>query len=433
MSKRKKKILILVAAVLLVALIVYLVLDLVLVSPVKISRLPELPGVGGPPEHNDPDLLAPGLLKVIRDKLEVQLAVDFEPFDGMLAVSYETAARRGDPGERMAIYTAADQIMYGRGLVRMGKRSDFFRWIEAFDGAFRSQNQDFHARVLRAEDPGLPYVASRGEAHWSVTLAYTRALLEGYRIFGGKKLALRISQESARLLPLFLEERTDSELTAGPRALLAYDEWDVPPPGALPEPGGDRPLEEARGTHLADIDLWALLALSRFDPAWAPVAADWQRRIASARLDADLPLYASAIGADRESYMAVTGGQRLSRTREQLQIALTLAEAGILDREFISFVRSGLRDQKRLPAGWDPITSASADSQALPSDYALALMLGRASEDQVLMDSAREVLMFSYASSQTSDLLGGWYRPGETARTFRLTAEDNTAILSALR
>ena len=69
----------------------------------------------------------------------------------------------------------------------------------------------------------------------------------------------------------------------------------------------------------------------------------------------------------------------------------------------------------------------------MPADYGMSLSLGRASGDTLLADSAREVMMYSYASSTTSDIFGGWFRPGESSRTFKLVAEDNTVVLLALR
>ncbi|MCK9176994.1 MAG: hypothetical protein M0O95_04805, partial [Clostridiales bacterium] len=65
--------------------------------------------------------------------------------------------------------------------------------------------------------------------------------------------------------------------------------------------------------------------------------------------------------------------------------------------------------------------------------YALALILGRAADDPLLIESAFTVMMYSYASSQTSDIVGGWYRPGDSARIFRLVATDNVTVMNAIR
>lgn len=433
MSKRMRRMILGATLVLLAALAFVLVFELLLAPSARAKKLPLLPGLAKPADLYDPDLLAPGVLKVIRDKLSVQLAVDQQLVDGLLASTYETSPRRGEEGSVTALYSASDQILYGRALARMGKKAEFLRWADNFDRAFRGSGDSFHAAWLTAEDQALPFVVTRGEAHWSLTLAYTRTLLEAYRAWGGKALASLIMAESDRLLPVFVQGHTDSELTAGPRMLLAYDEWDIPPPGVLPQAGEEQPVERVMGTHLADIDLWALLALSRFDPGWAPVAAQWKQKMAGAKLEGQLPLYASAVSADGVTYLPVTGGSLLTQTREQLSIALRLAEIGSPDQELISFIRSALRDNKQLPSGWNLITGGASDQVALPADYALALMLGRAAQDQLLIDTAREVLSLSFASSQTSDIFGGWYRAGGSARTFRLLAEDNTAVLNALR
>ncbi len=431
MSKKRQVILLATAGLLALVLVAVLVYELGWKGGGQKKQLPDLPGSAGPADNYDPDLLAPGLRKVLENRLLVPVKLAGGQEEKLLASSYETPSRQSEDGSLSDSYRAQDQVMYGRALARLGKRADFIAWAETFNRAFRGESDDFHAGYLKT-DPETGE-ASPQERHWSVTLAYTRALLEAYQAFGGKAIAQLIQAESDRLLPLFSQDRTADELLAGPRTLLAYDEWDDPPEGTLPEPGEEPPVNQAVGTHLADIDLWALLALSRFDPAWAPLAANWQEILAGAGLEGSLPLYASAVGEDDKTYLAVTGDRLLSQTTEQITIALHLAEVGTLDPAFLSFIRSQLRDDKRLPAGWNPVSGGSASSYAESCDYALALSLGRACQDPVLVDSAREVLMYSYASSQTSDIFGGWYRPGGTARTYTLSAEDNTAVLVALR
>ena len=432
MSKKKQRILLIVAVVMLVATVGVLVYEFAIAPQSGKRVLPDLPGNAQPASVYDPDLLAPGIVKAMEKRLLIPGTIDNEVVGDFFVTAYETSHKRGEEGARISLIKASDQIMYGRALTRLGTRSGFLKWARSFDLAFRCSGDDFHAAILRSGNlPGDAYQPF-GE-HWSVTLAYTRALLEGYRAFGGKTLAGLIEVQSTQLLPLFKDNKTAGELVAGPKMLLGYDEWEDPPPGDIPEPGDDPPVETASGTYLADIDLWALYALSRFDPGWAPIASFWHKAVAESRLDSELPLYASAIEQGKDTYLAVTGGGLCSQTREQLEIALHLAEVGTVDHDFISFIRSQLRDSKRLPVGWNPVTGGAQGGFAVPADYGMSLSLGRASGDTLLVDSAREVMMYSYASSTTSDIFGGWFRPGESSRTFKLVAEDNTVVLLALR
>lgn len=418
MSKKTQRTLMFTALILVLAMASVLVYELVYARLGRRIELPPLYGRASASEEYDPDLLAPGILKIVDDKLSAALAVDADTSARLIASSYETPAARGEEGQRSESFLAPDQLAYGRTLARMGKRSLFLKWMESFDRAYK-------AGFFHADQPG-------GEGHWSVTLAYVRSLLEGYQAFGGKKIEKKIAELSALLLPLFSAGETAGDLIAGPKTLVAYDEWDVPPPGTLPTPGEEQPLVRVRGTYLADIDLWALYALSRFDPGWGPLARTWQQTLEGARLTGELPLYASAID-EEGNYLAVTGDSLLSRTGEELTIALHLAEAGFPDYEFASLIRSGLRDDKRLPAGWNPVTGGEASSYAQSSAYALSLSLGRALGDPLLINAAREVMMTFYASSSTSDIFGGWYRPGSTDRSYILNAEDNLAVLLSLR
>ena len=322
----------------------------------------------------------------MKSRLSTSVMVYGEQVDGLLASSYETSERRGFPGTKTSSFLAGDQIRYGRALVRLNERSAFLDWVEDFDQAFRPKGSGFHASVLRSTESNasssneMEITESNLEGdrtdtpehepvnqHWSVTLSFARALLEGYQRFGGRYLENRIRAESDALLSVFRDGKTDDELLAGPRMLLALDEWDDPIPGSTPEPGQDAPIERSLGTYLVDIDLWALSAFARFDPAWA------------------------------------------------------------------SIIRSALRDDKRLPSGWNPVTGSPSGQSAFSCDYALALILGRVAGDALLIESARDVMMRQYAGSQTSDIFGGWYRSGSTSFTYRLVAEDNTAVLLALR
>lgn len=441
-----------VAGVLAIAVLAIILFEFVFVPSRRGIALPSLPGLSSSSSVYDPDLLAPGISKIMKDRLVTSVTVNGERADGLLASSYETSERRGFPGIKTSSFLAGDQIRYGRALVRMNERSAFFDWVETFDRAFRPKGTGFHASALRSVETGAPYSddAKTSEAtpqeddstlsayepvspHWSVTLSYARALLEGYRKFGGRDLEKRIREESDALLPLFRDGKTDSPLLAGPRMLLALDDWDDPIPGSTPEPGQDAPIEQSPGTYLADIDLWALSAFSRFEPAWAAVASDWRDIVEDAVLEGRLPLYASAYRSDTGSYIAVTGGGLISSTREQLQIAVHLAEVGVVHRDFMSFIRSSLRDDRRLPTGWNPVTGNPVGQSVFSCDYALALTLGRVADDTLLIDVAREAMMRQYAGSQTSDVFGGWYRAGSTSYTFKLVAEDNTAVLLALR
>lgn len=477
MSKRKRIILSILAGILVFSVAAVLIYEFFMSRRGSRIALPELPGLASSPKEYDPDTLAPGIMKAIEQHLLTSVSVRGRQVDGLLASAYETSLLRGEEGTKTALISAGDQIRYGRALVRMNERTAFFKWLDVFDSAFRSESDDFHASVLkpgtagsdttgtaeaakensgtdgsageaadippdteetgvepgRDEQPAETDIYVPADPHWSVTLSYTRVLLEGYRRFGGRDLEKRITAESDALLPVFLSKKTDSELLAGPRMLLAVDAWDRPIPGSTPEPGKDAPIERSVGTYLADIDLWALSALARFDPRWAPIAGAWQETVENAALESAMPLYASAVRSEDASYITVTGGGLLSSVREQLAIAVSLAEVGSVNRDFVSFVRSSVRDAKRLPLGWNPVSGSASGSSALPADYAEALILGRISGDALLVETAREVLMQFYAGSQTSDIFGGWFRAGQTAYTYRLVAEDNTAVLGAFR
>lgn len=391
-------------------------------------RLPERPGVADAAGAYDPDLWAPAVLKITDARLLTPVDLSNGTSVQLLASVYETPPLRGVPGTRSDVFAAPDQIGYGRALVAMDKRRAFMAWVDDFDAAYRDASTGWHCVSLQMTEAGS---LQRGPARWSVTLAYARALLEGYDAFGGRTLKAAVTAVSDRLLPVFQARETAEPLTVGSRMLLGFDAWDRPPRDLVPEPGEDVPVEHGVGTYLADIDLWALYALSRFDPAWAPIATAWETTLRQAWTDGDVPYYASAV-ADDGTYYAVTGEGHAIKMREQLTIALHVAETGHAEPHFIAMLRTALRDRMALPRSIH-VVSGAPSSEAEAVDYALARLLGRATGDDVLTRVAYDAMARSRASSQTSDIFGGWYRPGATVRTYRLVAADQTAVLRALR
>ena len=189
----------------------------------------------------------------------------------------------------------------------------------------------------------------------------------------------------------------------------------------------------SNGTLLFEIDLWALLSLSRFEPKWAPVATYWIALTERANEDGNLPFMAPAVNATTQEYVVLRDGEQVIFLREQLIMALHLAEVGLSDDTFLSMIRSSLRDNKRLPIGWNVINSAPLAIEATPCEYALAMRLGRAVGDLQLIEDANEALLRHRVASQNSVIFGGLYRDGSTLYTNTLTAIDNAWGVLALR
>ena len=304
--------------------------------------------------------------------------------------------------------------------------------MKDFDIAYWRSDSSFHDTWLRIEETDPFYAATvsspvlvRGEASWAVTLAYTRALLEAWRLWGGREIERAIVKASDALWQVFDEMKTDQSLRAGAQLPLALDVWEEP----WPLPDEDIVTQ---GTLLSEIDLWALLALSRFEPKWASIASHWINVTKNARLEGELPLMAPAVCATTQDYIALRDGKRTLFLREQLIMALHLAEVNITQtRSFHD--RSSLRDYKCLPVGWNMLNNAPLTTEATPSDYALVMRYGRAVGDQQLIEDAKEALLRFRVVTQSSVIFGGFYRVGSTPYTSTLTALDNTSAVLAFR
>ncbi|NMA18090.1 MAG: hypothetical protein GX939_04970 [Clostridiaceae bacterium] len=408
----------------------------------KRVELPLLYGAVEKADTYDPDIYAPGLMSVIKSHLltEVRLISDTSEEQAskktvtLLASSYETPEKRGENGTKSTLFNASDQILYGRALVAMRNKRAFYKWMRDFDEAFWRDDSSFHDAWLRIEESDSTEWAKassdpvilRGNVHWPVTLAYTRALLEAWRLWGGGELERSIMKASDALWPIFENKKTDQPFRAGAQLPLALDVWEEPWP--LPDDDIVR-----MGTLLFEIDLWALLSLSRFEPKWAPVATYWIALTERANEDGNLPFMAPAVNATTQEYVVLRDGEQVIFLREQLIMALHLAEVGLSDDTFLSMIRSSLRDNKRLPIGWNVINSAPLAIEATPCEYALAMRLGRAVGDLQLIEDANEALLRHRVASQNSVIFGGLYRDGSTLYTNTLTAIDNAWGVLALR
>lgn len=442
MSKEKLTKPIVLVSLLFIAFICPLVL---LTSCSRVFNKVELPTLYGAPEKADaydPDIFAPGMMSVIKSHLITEVQLMYDSSEGqaskttvtLLASSFETPEKRGEDGTRSTLFNASDQILYGRALVAMRNKRDFYKWMRDFDAAFWRDKSPFHDAWLRVQESdsdeemtasSVPVIL-RGNAYWPVTLAYTRALLEAWRIWGGGEIERAISKASDALWPIFMEKMTDQPLRAGAQLPLALDVWEEPWP--LPDEDVIR-----MGTLLSEIDLWALLSLSHFEPKWAPVATYWITLTEQAVQDGDLPLMAPAVNATTQEYIVLRDGEQTIYLREQLIIAIHLAEVGMSDDAFLSMIRSSLRDNKRLPIGWNVLNNTPLVIEATPCEYALAMRLGRAVGDQQLIEDANEVMLRHRTTSQNSVIFGGLFRDGSTPYTSTLTAIDNAMGVLALR
>lgn len=408
----------------------------------KRVELPALYGAAEKADTYDPDIYAPGMMSVIKSHLltEVLLISDTSEDKAsnktvtLLASSYETPEKRGEDGTKSTLFNASDQILYGRALVAMRNKRAFYKWMRDFDAAYWRDKSSFHDAWLRISEPASAegstasstFVILHGNAYWPVTLAYTRALLEAWRLWGGGEIERAITKASDALWPIFKEKKTDQPLRAGAQLPLALDVWEEPWP--LP----DEDVVQM-GTLLSEIDLWTLLSLSRFEPKWAPVASYWITLTERANEGGDLPLMAPAVNATSQEYIVLRDGEQVVFLREQLIMALHLAEVGLSDDAFLSMIRSSLRDYKRLPIAWNVINSAPLAMEATPCDYALAMRLGRAVGDRQLIEDAKEVLLRHRTASQNSVIFGGLFRDGSTPYTSTLNAIDNAMGVLALR
>ena len=114
MSKKTKRLIIIAVALILLTVLAVILYELTIARPGRKKTLPALPGKAVSADEYDPDLYAPGLLKIMDSRLLVPVQLDDRVEVSLLSSSYTTSPKRGEEGTRSGLYLASDQIMYGR-------------------------------------------------------------------------------------------------------------------------------------------------------------------------------------------------------------------------------------------------------------------------------------------------------------------------------
>ena len=165
MSKRKRTVLLIVAGALALAVLAVILFEFVFSGRIKI-KLPPLPGTASSAGEYDPDLLAPGVRKIMDRHLVTSITVNGEMVD-LLAISYETSPRRGFPERRRQDFLRATR--YGtEGRLSDERARRIFQMGRQFDRAFRPSGTAFHASALRSVETSArrteePKLTEQGE------------------------------------------------------------------------------------------------------------------------------------------------------------------------------------------------------------------------------------------------------------------------------
>jgi hypothetical protein len=378
-----------------------------------------LPGQNPNVDFLDPDQVWPGVLSQLQAKSFVDVGVGGKSVR-LLADSF-TVTKTRDPKDAFAsqVYKADDLLIYGAAVAEQGTESRFADFMTDFESNFWTGDLPYS----QLESDGMQLIRYGGD-DWSLLLRYERALVLAWQRWPTKRIEQSIRRGIDVLKPLFAGDLLGRPADLPPEVTHFWESAAVTP---TPLPSGSR----GEMILLKDLDVFTLRALSAFDSDFSAYADDWQSVLANGRATVGAPFPAYAIWSDRSGYIFIAEDGFAVNTEDLLITLLHLAEAGLCDEAPLDFFRNALFDDG-LSTRYRVNDGSSAGEEADPGLYALCARLGRAAGDHLLTERAKEILMHSYASSQTSLIRGAFYRQSDDD-SFVMSTRDNALALLALR
>ncbi|NLB08698.1 MAG: hypothetical protein GX832_03360 [Clostridiales bacterium] len=390
-----------------------------------------MPGIAADFGQTDPDLIAPGVLKQIEKNLLIDIELKLSQTDEVRTVSGLLVAWRkqpdlvlGDDTDKEIVadqILAIDQLYFGQVLLESGSNKKFKQWRRNFKQAFFDDNSRLFVNALEREDSNI---FLQNDPNWITTQDYMRLLLLAYLERPTKDLSREISDLSGTLLPLFL---------SGPPTTIEGYGPDLNHP--LISKAADDPLPSEQKPipliSVESIDFWTCEQLSAFDLKWAEIANSWKSRLEEYQYEVGMPFPPEGWSpADRDLMPLIESGFQ-AETWRMLRTSIHLAEVGVMNEDFISFILGELNNGP-LAASYHLLDGSVSEKQTDPALAAWSARLGRACDNRSLFSAAAKQLSRSYVSSQTNDFFGAFARRDEEGRLV-IYALDQVLGLLALQ
>lgn len=426
---RKHFILPLIAGLLLISIALYIFF----IARRDLVKLPldKLPGIAADFGQTDPDLIAPGVLKQIENNLLVDIELKLSQTDEVRTVSGLLIAWRKQPdlllGDDPDIEIVADQILaidqlyFGQALIESGSNKKFKQWCRNFKQAFFDDSSGLFVNALEREEDNI---FRQHDPNWITTQDYLRLLLLAYLERPAKDLSREISDLSDILLPLFLSGPTTTIEGYGPNLnhpLISKAADDPLPPEQQPIPL----------ISVESIDFWTYEQLSAFDPEWTEIADSWKSRLEEYQYEVGMPFPPEGWSPADQDLMPLIESGFGAETWRMLRTSIHLAEVGVRNEDFISFILGELNNGP-LAVSYHLLDGSVSEKQTDPALAAWSARLGRVCDNRSLFSAAAKQLSRSYVSSQTNDFFGAFARRDEEGR-LTIYALDQVLGLLALQ
>jgi len=429
LSGRFSKLLPLLAILLVIGLAVYFICG----NRAELVKLPsdDLPSLEYDSSETDPDLLVPGVYKLLEDTLQLDVEIKAESGDDeSIEVQNLLLAWRKLPDlefdydiEEQDLVAreifALDQLYLGQALVESGRGKQFKKWQDSFEKAFGDDESGLHASSLIKDIDGF---YRRDNANWITTQGYLRVLLQAYMLKPSSDLENSISVLSDTLLPIFKAGPPPHTAGLGPNfqhPLISTMEGYLLPPDQ----------EEVPLIALENIDFWLLRQLGAFNPEWEDIYKTWHNRIENYQYEIGMPFPPEGWNTTDDTAMPLISSDFQVDTRRLLKTSLHLAEIRVSNDDFIAFILDEISNGP-LALSYHLLNGSGNDYTANPALVAWAGRLGRAVDNRSLFEVAMRQLQRNYISDQASQFFGGYARRDQDNRLTIYALDQVLAILA---
>jgi len=326
--------------------------------------------------------------------------------EGFLSSYYMVEWVEGNVNFTYADYILlSDQIQLLAFYARQNDRKSFKKLYDSINNEFTDERGLFAEKIYMKNMEIVP----SAEILISEQIMYARVLLEGYSVFKNIAYFNTAKTISDMVLPLCQNENI----------IPSKIEIAMPPPtptpdfAATPTPKPETtpkiPIEEIRylsGTDLSQIDLYALKLLTQLDDSWDEIFLNTFDIMKNSYLSGDFSYYRPVYNIEANSYIPFKGDSPLFATTDQLNIMISLAEAGEINYQAYSYIKQLIMNYKTLYSTYQiPSGTPGTQNQSL-TGYALMAKLARIMEDEQVYEICVEKIFWNTATSTTSPIFG---------------------------
>lgn len=236
-------------------------------------------------------------------------------------------------------------------------------------------------------------------------LSYCKVLLEGYHMFGDTKLLEQAKTLANTIYEFFkvsnLPPAEISLSVLNPISVPDFSATPIPKPSLSPTPDINN-TTNINVINLADIDLYALKVLSGIDSKWLPVFEKTLGIVEKSQIGAEVALFNAGYDVKNNSYIPYLSKGPEFITKNQIQIALNLAQVDKTNEKILAQLKQLLYNSNAFYESYQIISNKAVNEVESLASYALMARIARINKDKELYDLCVDKMKWNTATNKNS-------------------------------